>query len=1135
MESVMELLLAGLLIVLSTWIWKRRGLKQLSSTQHNSVQGALDQSLATPPAGCSVVLNADHGTSVTAPTLNSNNFYGPSVFNFSTNAADTDLMEADKLEKHSEASVLKQILETHKANLKKKIEYIFEGKIDVKNKTHLKKVYTQLFVTEGELKDVNSEHEILRIDKAFRMQKCQDTPINCNDIFSLPWKNEENKVVLTKGIAGIGKTVSVHKFILDWVEGEANQDIDCIFFLPFREINLIKSEEYSLHELLLEFHPELEELKETKMYEACKLGFVFDGLDESQLPLDFNSSNVRSIKKKATVDALITNLIKGNLLPSSVIWITSRPAAANKVPSQYVSLFTEVRGFTDKQKEEYFKKRIPDETKASKIISHIKTSRSLYIMCHIPVFCWMTATVLQAMLVENQGEDIPTTLTEMYIHFLLIQMNMKNQKYDQKVERDLTKLLESNRGVILKLAKLAFEQLKRENIMFYEDDLRECGIDVRGDSEYTGMCTEIFKQESILHEKKVYCFIHLSVQEFLAALHVFYCYLNKDKDELQFLLEGPLPEGFTFIVDSPKNVSLYYLLIKAVDKAWRSQRGYLDLFLRFLLGITLDSNQKLLKGLLAQTEDSKETVEKLIRYITKIQRKDISAEASINLLFCLLELKDRTLFKEIQTYLSSEETPEAELPLSVCSALVYILQMSEEILDEFNPKVYNTSNAGCRRLVPAVRCCRKAQFNSCGLTEQCCETVASALQLPNSPLRELDLSNNSQMNAGAKLLSEGLMSPQCKMEKMSLASCYFSKEQCEVIALAVNSASSPLRELDLSYNDLQDSGVKLLSDGLKTSDCKLEKLRLGWCKLSADSCKTLTSVFSSSSPLTELDLSNNDLQDSGVKFLSAGLENPNCKLEVLRLSGCLVTEKGCSHLASALISNPSFLRELDLSYNYPGQSGGKLLTGKLEGPQCRLQILNMDAGGECRIKSGPRKYACEVTLDSNTAHRNLRLSEGNRMATRVLELQGYKSNPERFHHSMYVLCRESLSDRCYCEAEFSEDLTGVALTYKGIERNGRGDDSTFGSNGMSWQLVCYGSRFTYFAFHNNGRTEIPASSFYSNRVGVYLDWPAGILSFYSVSLDTHALTHIHTFYSKFTEPLYVGFSFGNVDSVISLC
>ncbi|XP_072525712.1 NACHT, LRR and PYD domains-containing protein 3-like [Salminus brasiliensis] len=1133
MESFIELLLAAVLVVLSFWLWRTRALTQPSDSQLSTVQRDPVQSPASPSPGCSVAVNAENGSTVTAPAVKSNTFYGPSVFNFNTTAAGSYFREAERAERDSEATVLK-ILKSHRALMKKKIECIFEGKKDIKNKIHLKKVYTQLFILEGELDEVNNEHEILRIDHAFRMQKSQDNPINTNDIFNLPWKNEENKVMLTKGIAGIGKTVSVQKFILDWVEGEANQDIAGVFFLPFREINLIIDGEYSLHEFLLEFHPELEELKEMKMYEDCKLAFIFDGLDESRLPLDFSSSNVRSVKKKVTVDALITNLIKGALIPSALIWITSRPAAANKVPSEYVSLFTEVRGFTDKQKEEYFKKRITDETQASKIISHIKTSRSLYIMCHIPVFCWITATVLQAMLLEKLGEDIPTTLTEMYIHFLLIQMNMKNQKYDQKVERDLKKLLESNSGVILKLAKLAFEQLKRENIMFYEDDLRECGIDVSGDSEYTGMCAEIFKQESVLHEKKVYCFIHLSVQEFLAALYVFYCYLKKNMDELQFLLDGPLPEGFIFVRNIPKNVPLYLLLSKTVDKALQSQRGYLDLFLRFLLGIALESNQKLLKGLLTETEHSEDTVKKSIRYITKLQSKEIPAEASINLLFCLLELNDRTLFKEIQAYLTSEESPERELSPTKCSALVYILQMSEEILEEFNPKKYSTSTVGCRRLLPAVRCCRKARFSSCGLGEQCCEIVASALQLQNCPLQELDLSNNSQMDAGAKLFSEGLMSPQCRLEKMSLASCHFSSESCHYIALAINSASLPLRELDLSYNDWQDSGVKLLSDGLKYANCTLEILRLGWCNLSEESCRTLTSVLSSGSSLRELDLSDNDLQNVGVKFLSSGLANPDCELEVLRLSGCLITEEGCASLASALSSNPKYLRELDLSYNHPNDSGVKVLTDRLEDPQCKLEKLNVSEGGQNRIKSGPRKYACELTLDHNTAHCNLYLSERNRKATRVAEMQPYGSDSERFQQSVYVLCKESLSGRCYWEAQLGNDLPGMALTYKGIDRKGRGYDSMFGSNGKSWKLECYGSEFTYFANHNNNRTEIPAPSYYSDRVGVYLDWPAGILSFYSVS-ETHALTHIHTFYSTFTEPLYVGFSPGTVGSEISLC
>ncbi|XP_076842104.1 NACHT, LRR and PYD domains-containing protein 12-like [Brachyhypopomus gauderio] len=1084
------------------------------------------QTPPTVPTGCSVAVSAEHGSSVAAPTFNSNNFYSAN-FTFTTKSADNESFEEQK----AHLDCVKNILESHKANMKKKIECIFEGKKDLKNKIHLKKVYTQVFITEGELKDVNKEHEILKIDKAFGMKKCQDTPINCNQIFNLPWKDETNKLVLTKGVAGIGKTVSVQKFILDWAEKEANEDIDCIFLLPFREINLVKDEEYSFHELLLEFHPELAKLKETEMYEGHKLVFIFDGLDESRLPLDFNGRMVRSITKKASVDALITSLISGNILPSALIWITSRPAAAHQVPSEYVSLFTEVRGFTDEQKEEYFRKRIPDENEASKIIYHIKTSRSLHIMCHIPVFCWITATVLQAMLVENQGEDIPTTLTEMYIHFLLIQMNIKNQKYDMKVERDMTKLMESNRGMILKLAKLAFEQLKEENIMFYEDDLRACGIGITEDSEYSGICTEIFKQESVLHEKKVYCFIHLSVQEFLAALHVFCCFLKKNIDELQFFFD-------IFPTIIPTNLQLDLLLKKAIDKAKHSEKGHLDLFLRFLLGISLDSNQKLLIGLLPHTENTKKSISKVIQHIRQMQNKnpELPPETSINQFFCLLELKDRSLYNQIKKYMNVEKFPERELSLSNCSALAYMLLMSEEVLDEFNPKKYNESNAACRRLVPAVRCCRKALLARCELTETCCEDVSAALQDENSLLRELDLSDNYIIETGAQHLSSGLKSSHCKLEMLRLARCHFTQNTCAELASALSSIlSCCLKELDLSNNDLEDSGLKQLLSGFQNSCCKLGILRLGWCKLTEKSCVFLSSILhcGSDPPLRELDLSNNDLQDTGIKLLSSGLKDPTCRLEILGLSGCLVTEEGCSSLASALSSNPSHLKELDLTYNHPGESGVKLLSARLEDPHCTL-LLKTDPKGEVFIKPGMRKYSCALTFDPNTAHQVLCLSDADTKVTNMYEHQQHPDHPDRFEMFSQVLCKESLSGRCYWEVDFKDSDPAIGVTYQDIQRKEVGialfdAQAQIGLNGLSWCLSCIYNG--YQASHDSVHITIHAADSQSSRIGVYLDWTASTLSFYRIS--SHTQTHIHTFQVAFQKPVYAAFALNK--GSVALC
>ncbi|XP_067272701.1 NLR family CARD domain-containing protein 3-like isoform X5 [Pseudorasbora parva] len=928
--------------------------------------------------------------------------------------------------------------------MKNKYERLFEGLKLQENEALLNRIYTQLYIIEGERGGVNEEHEVLQMEKTARTQHSQDTPIYYNDIFTAsaePGREEKQqiKTVLTKGIAGIGKTVSVQKFILDWAEGRANQDVDFMFVLPFRELNLIRDHQYSLHRLLLDFHPELHDL-DLRIYEECKVVFIFDGLDESRITLRFpdDQEEVSDVTETSSVDVLMSKLMKGEMLPSALIWITSRPAAANQIPSKYINRLTEIQGFNEPQKEEYFRKRIRDEHQASRIISHIRRARSLHIMCHIPVFCWISSTVLQKLLEEDLRAEIPQTLTEMYIHFLLIQINMRNQKYE---ERDPEKLLPSNREVIVKLAEVAFKQLMKGNVMFYEEDLRESGIDVTDAAVYSGICTEIFKEESVIHQRKVYSFIHLSLQEFLAAFYEFYSHVIKNKKTLH-----------EFRSYWSSKDSLYDLLTSAVDKALRSENGRLDLFLRFLLGVSLESNQRLLQDLLTHTEESSEAFRRITQFIQqKIKDEDklsakLSADQSINLFLCLLEVKDQTLSREIQEFVKSDKHSEKKLSPSHCSTIAYMLQISEEPLDELNLRKYNTSDEGRRRLIPAVINCRKALLTHCNLTDQCCESLSSALQSSNCVLRELDLSNN----------------------------------------------------------DLQDSGVKLLSDELKSS---------------------------------------------------------NCQLQILRLSGCMVTEEGCGFLSSALSSNPSHLRELDLSYNHPGDSGVKLLSDKLEDPNSSLQILNVDHGGEIRITAGPRKcmfththththtqthtrlvtvvldvflflcsVACDLTLDPNTVHSLLVLSEGNRKVECVRDRQPYPDHPERFDGYPQVLCGESLTGRCYWEAEWSGDAE-ISVTYKGIRRKGWSEDCGFGWNDKSWSLICYNNRF--FVWHSNIRTDIPAISSTCKRAGVCVDVSAGTLSFYSVS-DTHTLTHLHTFNTTFTEPLCAGFRV-YYDCSVSLC
>uniref|UniRef100_A0A3P8WEZ8 NACHT domain-containing protein n=1 Tax=Cynoglossus semilaevis TaxID=244447 RepID=A0A3P8WEZ8_CYNSE len=893
------------------------------------------------------------------------------------------------------------------------------------NSSPLNETYTELYIMAGETGEVNTEHEVRQIEIASWKSGMEETTLKCEDIFKALPLRDKPRTVVTKGVAGIGKTVLTQKFTLDWAEDKTNRDIEFTFLFTFRELNMLKEQKYSLVKLVHHFFTEIEEAG-ISTFEDFELVFIFDGLDECRLPLNFQKTEiVTDITASTPVHVLLTNLIRGKLLPSAHIWITTRPAAASIIPPDCVDMVTEVRGFTDPQKEDYFKKMFRDPDEARSIISHIQASRSLHIMCHIPVFCWITAKVLEDMLKTCEVEKLPNTLTEMYIHFLVIQSKLKSVKYqDQPSETNVNQ--KESKGMIEALAKLAFKQLQKENPIFYEADLSDSGIDLREAATYSGVFTETFKKVKGMYKETVFCFVHLSVQEFLAALHV---HLLKNK-----------------------------LKPKQLDQR------HLDLFLRFLLGLSVETNQHHIRWLLEETESHSEVILKTAKYIRKKIDDNMSAERSINLFHCLNELNHHSLVEEIQQSLSSGPLSTKKLSPAQWGALVFLLLSSDKDLNQFDLKKYSASEETFLRLLPVVKASNKVLLAGCMFTEKSCGSLASVLSVRPSKLTELDLSYNKLEYSGVKQLCEGLF-PHCGAIKEllilhRLSGCGLSERSSEVLSSVFSSRSSALRHLDLSNNDLQDSEVKELSVGLKSPCSSLETLCLSGCELSGRSCEALSSVLRCpSSQLRHLDLSNNDLQDSGVTQLSHGLKSSHCSLETLRLDHC----------------------------------------------------------GAQRIRPGLRKYLCELEVDVNTVNRCLVLSDNNRTVsyyTDFSKMQRYDDHPDRFQTGSQLLCKSAVTGRCYWEVEFNGNVS-IALSYKGIKRTA----VQFG-NEQSWRLS-YSKHDGYSVTHNSEMFTLSSPSV-SNRVSVYVDCPAGTLSFYRVSSDS--LIHLHTFSATFTGPVYPGFT-----------
>ncbi|XP_057700141.1 NACHT, LRR and PYD domains-containing protein 12-like [Corythoichthys intestinalis] len=864
---------------------------------------------------------------------------------------------------HDDNDQLARLKADLQSNLHSLYSIVPEGNTERWKQQPLVDVYTELDVSYGANVSPDERHEVLQMET--RAAAARESILPC-DIFKSPdGKPRPIRTLLTVGFAGIGKTFLVQNFVCDWASGNTNQDVHFIFPFTFRELNTDKGKSFTLAKLIRRYVCESRHMSEETLnnifaelqtsgkrdYESSRIKvlFVLDGLDECNFKMDLkNEMKVdMDVTEAYPLEVLLAHLIKRNLLSCARIWITTRPATAHEIPSDFIDSRTEVRGFSDSQRLEYFMNRFPNE---DRIIEYIQKSRTIFIMCHLPIFCWITSTILQDHLDKGKVGELPTTLTELYSEHAFRHLDTSKERQTTEYACD-----------VKALAKLAFHNTMSKRQIFYEKDLADCGFDYEQAAKHCGIFTEVFREVRPLRRNlqgKMFQFIHLTIQEYMAAFYVMMSLFHDNKNVLtdselepagvfqeeeksEELEEIESEDEETELAEEEKedegSWKITEVLRSALQKASESE-GNLDLFLRFLVGLSLPCNQEVVGELLKAPQYCRQSKSKTVKLI-KERIKRNTPENNINLFYCLNELKDDSLLKQIQKEIVLSFHWE-DMPDYMWSALAFLLT-NDETLKSIYLSEYAQSPLVLEKLLVVVKASQKLELVECYLDKRSCHLLASVLSSPSN-LRHLDLSLNDLSDEGVEILSKGLTSPHCILQFLGLQCCGMTKQGCILLAESLKLNPSHLQELHLNFNNLSDEGVKILSKGLASPYCVLQVLKLSECGITGRGCVSLAEpLMLNPSYLQQLYLNFNNLTDEGVEALSKGLASPHCTLQVLELSECGITKQGCVSLGEALKLNPSHLQELDLCWNDLSDEGVEIISEGLASPHCSLKVLQL--------------------------------------------------------------------------------------------------------------------------------------------------------------------------------------------------
>lgn len=762
-------------------------------------------------------------------------------------------------------------------------------------------------------------HEMRELERPYNEDIKDENVINYDDLLK-PRSSTDGRIrsILMRGISGCGKSTAVRKFVSDWAHGRTHQHIDFVFPLHLCELNILHDKKLSLIELLDLLFPKL--LK-PEILERSQILFIWDGLGEFRFTLKFKRTKTCTDPVTAvSVGCMLVNLLKGNLLPSAQILVTSRLKDAGLIPPEYIQRVVELHGLDDLQWEELIRSEVRDQNVAARATVHVKSSRSLYIMRSLPFFCQMASTVLEELFSNCCNTDPPLTLTEMFTHFLLIQM-----------KRHVEKSAKSSTEEILKLGELAWHMLEKDTLTFMEKDQKETNTDPLLPIKLSEDWPMFFRKQHLMGLGKMYRFTHPCVQEFLAALYVAVHYEPSKGNVMSFTL-AEKAKMLLSPTDVPPDMHR-----RAIDRALRSKTGQLDIFLLFLLGICAGPSNKLLSCFFQNTSLRVRTEDVVKNILQKIKAKPLF-EISVNLSRCLEELDVALPVVQNRGPVEFQMDEDVHVTPSEWSHIATTLLTSEDSSLTFDVSKYAKVDEAIMRLLPVIKISRVLRLDEA--TDLSWALIASALRSPANRIREINIEKNALSYINLSVLSVGMSSPNCKVE--ALRTPYFGyRKDGDHLLSGILLNPTHLRELKLLNSFRKnDRTVESISQILMDPDCRLENLTLQGIE-TLESCKILAAALCSSScRLQELDLSRCcwRSEDQTLQLLSEAFRHPNFKVTVLRLE---IKHETASALFSAFQENPSHLRKLELSLFLRLTLGLQQLFSLLADPCFKLETLRI--------------------------------------------------------------------------------------------------------------------------------------------------------------------------------------------------